>query len=391
MRQLTLAAFLLLLLVPVRATAQETLVLPIPADVIAAGPPPRPVMADGRLRLLYELRITNFGSKRPMELTRLEVLGDGVLIASYASEALDTLIMTVGPADQVSPARLVGAGRTVIVFLDLVLPPGQAAPRELRHRVFVLEPGVGRAEIVDQPSLAVTPAPPPVIRPPLRGAGWVAAFGLSDRNNHRRSLVTVDGRTWLSSRFAVDWVRLGRDGRFFDGDPSVNSSSYDYGAEVLAVGGGRVVGLKDGIPDNAGINRERAVPMTVDTIPGNSLILDLGHGVYAAYDHLQPRSFRVRLGQRVKPGEVLARLGNSGNAMAPHLHFQLMDRPAHITAEGVPYELDEFTQLGSAAGVRSLLTGQSWSAGSAAPVVHHREFPGDNAVVSFHPEPAEPR
>ncbi|MEU9353435.1 M23 family metallopeptidase [Streptomyces griseoloalbus] len=75
----------------------------------------------------------------------------------------------------------------------------------------------------------------------------------------------------------------------------------------------------------------------VRRILGNHLVLDLGDGTYAAYAHLRRGSLTVREGDRVRAGQVLARVGNSGNSTEPHLHFQLMDGPDPDTARGVPF------------------------------------------------------
>ncbi|CAL9467153.1 hypothetical protein SUDANB58_02771 [Streptomyces sp. enrichment culture] len=75
----------------------------------------------------------------------------------------------------------------------------------------------------------------------------------------------------------------------------------------------------------------------VRRILGNHLVLDLGDGTYAAYAHLRRGSLTVREGDTVRVGQVLARVGNSGNSSEPHLHFQLMDGPDPDTARGVPF------------------------------------------------------
>ena len=70
---------------------------------------------------------------------------------------------------------------------------------------------------------------------------------------------------------------------------------------------------------------------------GNSVILDLGDGVYAVFAHMRRGSVRVRKGDRVRVGDVLGEVGNSGNSSEPHLHFHLMDRPRPLAAEGLPF------------------------------------------------------
>jgi murein DD-endopeptidase MepM/ murein hydrolase activator NlpD len=124
------------------------------------------------------------------------------------------------------------------------------------------------------------------------------------------------------------------------------------------VADGRISDLKEGFPDNAGNNEASSRSITLDNVVGNYLILDLGQGRFALYAHLQPGSLRVKLGDRVKTGQVLARLGNSGKSDAPHLHFQLMDANSP--------------------------SGQAWSPNNeGTPVVHRRELPVNNAVVTF--------
>ena len=82
--------------------------------------------------------------------------------------------------------------------------------------------------------------------------------------------------------------------------------------------------VKDGIPENVpGIN-SRAVPITLEMpLAGNHVILDIGGGRFAFYAHLQPGSLRVKLGDKVRRGQVLGLVGNSGNSTEPHLHFHI--------------------------------------------------------------------
>jgi murein DD-endopeptidase MepM/ murein hydrolase activator NlpD len=86
--------------------------------------------------------------------------------------------------------------------------------------------------------------------------------------------------------------------------------------------------------------------MTHETVAGNYVILDLGKGNFALYGHLQPKSTRVRVGQKVRRGQVLALLGNSGNSGSPHLHFGVTNGNSPLGAEGVPYVFDSFELQG---------------------------------------------
>jgi murein DD-endopeptidase MepM/ murein hydrolase activator NlpD len=66
-------------------------------------------------------------------------------------------------------------------------------------------------------------------------------------------------------------------------------------------------------------------------------VLDIGAGRFIHYVHLQQGSVRVRRGQRIRLGDPIGKVGNSGNTNAPHLHFNVVDHPRQTQAEGLPY------------------------------------------------------
>jgi len=80
---------------------------------------------------------------------------------------------------------------------------------------------------------------------------------------------------------------------------------------------------------------------------GNSVVLDVGSGQYAHYAHLQPGSLRVKAGDRVRRGDVIALVGSSGSSFEPHLHFEVTTSPEPLRGEGVPYLVDAYTNVGS--------------------------------------------
>ena len=372
------------LLLGAGAFAAQRYLFPLPLDILADSSP-RPVMADGRLRLLYELRVTNFAVEttgfRSLGLTWLEVTADGGPLAAFDADALKALILPIGPLEgSLAQREVLAPGRSALVLLDLVLPPAAPAPRWLSHRLTVADPAGGEALTVPGPNVAVASQPAPLIRPPLKGSGWVAGFALSNPN-HRRAVSITGGRSWFASRFAIDWVRLGPDGRMFQGDPAQNASYYGYGSETVAVADGLVVEARDHAPDNLG-NQRSPRPLDLDAVAGNAVLLKLGPSRYAVYDHLKQGSVRVRAGDSVKAGQVLAQVGNSGNTIAPHMHFQLMDSPVHNGADGLPYQYRAFTDLGTAPAVPALLAGDAWRP-TATPILRRGEFPLDGAVVRF--------
>jgi murein DD-endopeptidase MepM/ murein hydrolase activator NlpD len=60
---------------------------------------------------------------------------------------------------------------------------------------------------------------------------------------------------------------------------------------------------------------------------GNLIVIDHGGGVRTRYAHLS--RFRVRRGTWVPRGQVIGRVGASGRATGPHLHFEALVRGAN--------------------------------------------------------------
>jgi len=142
------------------------------------------------------------------------------------------------------------------------------------------------------------------------------------------------------------------------------------------------VDVKDGIPDNNPAADKKAIPITLETVGGNYVILDLRNGFYAFYAHLKPKSIRVKVGDKVHRGEVLALLGNSGNSDAPHLHFHVTDGNSPLGAEGVPFVFESFEQQGFLSSKSQLISG-GWKPDPKNITKVQNEMPADNAVVRF--------
>src|SRR5262249_45302086 len=175
----------------------------------------------------------------------------------------------------------------------------------------------------------------------------------------RRALLPVAGEPRIAQRFATDWTKFGDDGKAWHGDSKSNANWYGYGVEVLAVADAVVSAVKDGIPENIPLSPTRAVPITLETVGGNYVLLSLRNGHYAFYAHLQPGSIRVKPGEQVRRGQMLGLLGNSGNSDAPHLHFHISNRNSPMGSENVPFVFDSFETLGSAE-MEKVLT-QGWT------------------------------
>jgi murein DD-endopeptidase MepM/ murein hydrolase activator NlpD len=290
--------------------------------------------AGGQSHLIYELHITNLASVA-QTLTKIEVLGEAGPLATFEGAPLTDLLKPIVKADD---PRKIGEGMRVVAFLTVPLPGGQA-PQRLRHRLTL------NGAAFDVAAVALRAPSPIVIGPPLRGSDWLAANGPNNRSNHRRAMIPVNGHLAIAQRFAIDWVRLKTPEATFTGDAKDNKNYAAFGADALAVADATVVATKDGIPEKVPGENSRAVPITLETVAGNHIILDLGGGNYCMYAHLQPGSLKVKAGDKVKRGQVLGLVGNTGNSTEPHLHFQVMDGPSPLGSEGLPYHIDAFELL----------------------------------------------
>lgn len=306
-----------------------------PVDVVV---PARPIPfrgADGQSHLMYELHITNF-SRGELRLRRIEVLGDRAPIASFEGRELLDILALVGI--DAYDTRAVGPGLRAVAFLSVPLADDMA-PANLRHRL------IFAGATLDLAPVSLQGSKPIVIGPPLAGSDWLAMNGPDSRSEHRRALVAPGGHLVAPQRFAIDWFQLKTADARFTGDSKKNGNYKAYGADVLAVADAAVAQLKDGIADNIPGEDPDGALIADDAELGNYVILDLGDGNYCLYAHLQPGSLRVMAGDRVKRGQTLGLLGNSGSSTEPHLHFQVMNGTSLLDPEGVPYLIDSFELL----------------------------------------------
>jgi hypothetical protein len=248
-------------------------------------------------------------------------------------------------ASPTESATTVPGSGVAVVWFDVVVPRAHRVPKSIRHTVTVtVPPGLPvPSTITARGGFAdVDRRPPVVLGPPVRGPGWVALGSCCD-GPHRRSLQPVNGNLHLGQRFAIDWNRINAERRFVVGDPDLTTSWIFYGAPVIAVAGARVVAAVDRFADQIPNHPDQ---VGLEEADGNHVILALGDGRYAFYAHLKPGSIRVKAGQRVRRGERLARLGNSGSSTGPHLHFHVMNRPSPLASDGLPYVFDQFRLSG---------------------------------------------
>lgn len=127
-------------------------------------------------------------------------------------------------------------------------------------------------------------------------------------------------------------------------DMDVVSNWFGFGEDILAVADGVVVSVHAGFIDSENIKSHPKYK--ADEATGNYISIDIGDGNFAFYEHLKANDIRVRKGQKVKKGDVIASLGFTGSSTGPHLHFHVANQDSPLGAEGVPFVFDRFVKLG---------------------------------------------
>jgi hypothetical protein len=328
---------------------------PTALQVAASGAPQRVHGSDGREHIEYDLVITNAFTAE-VTLTSLVVRGGGKELLALSGDALAAITKPLGIG---GPTASIPTSSTAVALVDVVLPrsAGRTVPPRLRHRITYTFPlgapseAIIGSKTIRGPTLRVDRRVPIEVAPPLRGAGWLSANACCDPSlEHRLLLFPANGSYVTPEMFAIDYIRL-VDGRFYKGDGTQNSDWFGYGAPIRAVAGGRVVSVRDGMPEVPPFTTLADNPTVTrpSQFGGNGVMAKIRPGVFAFYGHMQTDSVQVEAGQRVRTGQKLGVLGNSGNTSGPHLHFTINEGPGALTYAGLPYEIDRYRVEGTAA------------------------------------------
>lgn len=342
---------------PALATSDETAVLTaLSADVLAPSAPV--VGTDRRNHLAYEIRLVNTS---PLDATIDQVqprAGGKPFGPPLTGDALAAMIKI---GDGQGGGATIPAGGAALLFMDVTYGRRAPTPRKLQHGFSVTLTDPGNPADTQNNSFVGVPVrvlrdPTIAVEPPLRGPRWVVANGCCNPiNAHRGAALNINGTTHVAQRYAIDFVQLNSADTLFTG-PIDQLAGYGYfGAPIRSVSGGRVVRVRDGEPEQ--VPGALPVGQTVNTADGNYVVIRIDGGHYAFYAHMQPGSLRVKVGDRVRAGQVLGLLGNTGNTDGPHLHFHIMDGPSPLQSNGVPFVFTRFRNRGWMVNGADLQTG----------------------------------
>ena len=377
---------------------RETHFSPVVLSVLTE---PHPVRgSDGLVHLVYELHLTN-ATNFSVQIESLEVLSGAIPetgLALFSREDIPTIMQGLVSK---TPTDRLEAGEGAIIFIHFTMKKPAAHFVTLAHRLTIS--GDFPPEFIQFLGLAdskkgivaiggvtnIYGTPPIVIGPPLEGNGWIAADGCCTAKRHIRAIMPINGKLRVAQRFAIDWELMDSERRIFVGNPSDVQSYFAYGQKVLAVADATVIRAVDQYEDQ--VPGKQPTGMTLAEVDGNHIVLDLGNDRFAYYAHFQPGSVKahgVKVGDRVCRGQVLGLVGNSGNTIAPHLHFHVMSSPSTIGSNGLPYVIEDFQILGRIPTTEAFDRAEKEGTPLAIqevdnPGTHSDELPLDLSVVDF--------
>ena len=150
---------------------------------------------------------------------------------------------------------------------------------------------------------------------------------MTDYNGHHKKTAFM--------AYALDMVKLDENFRASAvQNPQKVEDMYTWGQPIYAAADGTVSSIKDGSQDHP-------LGETGELWDSNMVCIDHANGEQTSYGHLQKGSIVVKQGQKVKAGQLIARAGNSGASMMPHLHWQLIDRDGI----GLPMRFVDFIEV----------------------------------------------
>lgn len=362
-----------------------------PVEVRAGHAPSVVRGSDDRDHLAYELHVTNFykdtGSLRLRKLSVFAQSPDKP-IATFEGDALGRLLSKANEDGTPLTEVVIPAEKRVVLFIWLTAADRETFRGTLHHR-FEFSGEKGKTYLAEGVPVAVSGTAPLCIGAPLRQHLWMVNEGPGNAQSHHwGSLVAVNGVVTIPQRFAIDFVGLNSNGHAVEVAPeklreTVNTDWTGFGSEVLAVADGTVRDVRDDIEDNRPLSpQEEPESLTARGLYGNFIVLEIAPGIFAHYAHLERGSIvkRLRVGTTVRKGEVLARVGDSGSSGAPHLHFQVTDKPVFEESEGLPFTMERFELVGKT-DQGAILNGTSKLEQHA--VSKQAELPLSGEVVTF--------
>lgn len=135
-------------------------------------------------------------------------------------------------------------------------------------------------------------------------------------------------------KHAWDFEIKDEEGKTYKNEGDYDSDYYCYDKNILAPSDGIVEEVVNDIDDNPIGTRN------LEKNWGNTIIIKHAEFLYSKLSHLKKDSILPKKGEKVTKGDIIARLGNSGNSPYPHLHFQLQATP-YLGSKTIDYPISD--------------------------------------------------
>jgi hypothetical protein len=164
---------------------------------------------------------------------------------------------------------------------------------------------------------------------PFRGRGYVSNAQANDGGHPNRS-----------GQFAIDALGVDENYAPVSSPEDVNGAYVGFGRELFAPAAGTVVRVRGDRPDQPVTSRSDPAYFAPEYPNGgdigNHVVIDHGGGEFSLLAHMMAGSVVVSLGEAVRQGQTVGRLGNSGDTNGPHVHYQLQSGPDWPSADALP-------------------------------------------------------
>jgi murein DD-endopeptidase len=336
---------------------------------------------DGKLTAYYELNLRN-SSNDTLNLKKVSIIdiNDNSILFISQEKDLQSRYAKINAVSRDTNLQML-PGTASTIYIELLLPANNI--KKSAHLIGFEIGGRGNARFVTIQSSpteysSITKL---VLSTPLKDGNWAAVYEPSWERGHRRVQYKVNGKARIPGRYAIDFIKIDSSGKYANGDENIIKNWIGYGADVLSVADGTVSSIKNDFTESPTLSEHPNYSSEMAT--GNYISIKIGNKQFAFYEHLQPNSIKVKVGQRIKKGEVIASLGFTGQTTGPHLHFHIADKDSPLEAEGIPFVFDSFEVLGFYKDFGDFGKTPWEPLTKLTQTIRRRERPAPNTIISF--------
>lgn len=160
---------------------------------------------------------------------------------------------------------------------------------------------------------------------PFKNKWFVEYGGTKKKNSHSWDIIP--------QRYAYDF-EIRKENLPYHTDYLKKENFYCYLEDIICPCDGFIIDIKDEYEDTK-IYENRPIINDVDDPRGNYITIKHKYGEYSTICHIKKGTITVKIGDIVEEGQILGKVGNSGNTEGPHIHFQVQQGPDFNTSKGI--------------------------------------------------------